>query len=155
MNQLVKLEQFEGKFAKSIGAIVHSLTQEIIAEIQSKSYRRDVQLPAIIGVRQPYETDAPNLSNPTMDDIAKTVHIISLLHSRNMYMDHRAESGIYEADYNLRIKLLHAMSCEKDILEMQINCIKGERAMQDQSAENRVPSGAQVEHLRTKAIRAN
>lgn len=114
-----KLTAFCASSGRTASLALDTLVKDIASQVKDKTYFRIKYLPKLIEYSKAMLEPA-NVTNPTESDVVMTVHILSELQSRQAYLDVRMLSGLYDEDYNTRIKLIHAMNRENEILSAQM-----------------------------------
>lgn len=115
-----KLFSYTEGVSKTMTAQMDLLLNEITQAVKKPQYERVIDLPNVLRGLSHDETVPPNTNNPTDDDIAVTVHLLARLEAEGVYETTKVSTGIFEYDFMKRIKLVHCMKQEYNILVKQI-----------------------------------
>lgn len=115
-----KLLSYSDGVSKTLKAQVDNLLTEVAQATKRASYERTLDLNPVLRGLSPAELAPPNLINPSEDDIAITVHLLARLEAECVYETTKVSTGMYSYDFVKRIRLVHCMSQEHNILMKQM-----------------------------------
>jgi hypothetical protein len=102
--------------------------EDIISDIshqtKSKLYNRADHLSQAMVILYGFEGEEPNTVNPTIKDVADTVHIISRLEAELAVDERKIRTGLFPVNYTKRIKIVQAISIESETLTKQLTILR-------------------------------
>ena len=115
-----KLLSYSDGISKTLKAQLDNLLNEVAQAARRQSYERTLDLNPVLRGLSSAELVPPNLINPSEDDIAITVHLLARLEAEAVYETTKVSTGMYSYDFLKRIRLVHCMSQEYNILMKQM-----------------------------------
>lgn len=115
-----KLLFYSDGVSKTLKAQLDNILSEVVQATKRPSYERTLDLNQVLRGSSSAELTPPNLISPNEDDIAITVHLLARLEAETVYETTKVSTGMYSYDFLKRIRLVHCMSQEYNILMKQM-----------------------------------
>ena len=115
-----KLLDYSSSLSRTLSLELDAHITEIKRSIKSAPYVRAVELKQLVDGLTQKDLTPPNISNPSEDDIAITVHILAQLEGQITTQRIKYNTGMYSYEPVHQMKLIHALGQEYAILVRQI-----------------------------------
>lgn len=123
--KLDRVKELSARSDNAVKGFFIDIAEEVQRNLSSKIYSRDVHLANLKVGAQGVELDHPNMVNPSLSDLAITVHIIAVLEAEVYKLGTMNRSGLWEYNFARMIALSHAMNTETYVLREQLKLIEG------------------------------
>lgn len=134
--KLDRVKELSGRSDTAVKGFFIDIAEEVQRSLASKIYSRDIHLANLNVGAQGIELDHPNMINPSVTDVAITVHIVAMLESEIYKLGTMNRSGLWDYNFARMIQVTHAMNTEAYILREQIKILEGLAAKESSVVHN-------------------